>query len=58
MLGLHPDRGGGGDSGTRRALPAPAYRWLHDVLDVAETVHAERVEIILDEKVHTSHVIH
>ena len=54
VLALRPGRDGGGGSGGdggRRCLPPPAYRWLHDVLDVAEAMHADRVEIILDEKV-------
>lgn len=34
-----------------KSRSSPGSRWLHDVLEVAETMKAERVEIILDEKV-------
>ncbi|CAM9856091.1 unnamed protein product, partial [Ectocarpus sp. 13 AM-2016] len=39
---------GAGSSTTSRS--SSGSRWLHDVLEVAETMKAERVEIILDEK--------
>lgn len=44
--------GGGGGRGRRREdRSSPGNRWLHDVMEVAETMKADRVEIILDEKV-------
>lgn len=42
--------GGGGNKGGR-PRSSLGNRWLHDVLEVAETLKAERVEIVLDEKV-------
>lgn len=47
--------GGGGKKGGRSSSSSSSSslsnRWLHDVLEVAETLKAERVEIVLDEKV-------
>lgn len=43
----------GGSSGRARggrSSSSPGDRWLHDVMEVAETMKAERMEIILDEK--------
>ncbi|CAM9350980.1 unnamed protein product [Scytosiphon promiscuus] len=43
--------GGGGGSGSRRLRRSSlGNRWLHDVMEVAETMEAERVEIVLDEQ--------
>ena len=43
--------GGAGGGRRREDRSSPGNRWLHDVMEVAETMKAERVEIILDEKV-------
>lgn len=43
--------GGKGAVASTKSRSSPGSRWLHDVLEVAETMKAERVEIILDEKV-------
>lgn len=43
--------GGGGGGGKRGRSSSLGNRWLHDVLEMAETLKAERVEIVLDEKV-------
>lgn len=32
----------------------PGNQWLHDVLDIAEVVQAEKVDIILDEQVESA----
>lgn len=43
--------GGGNKGGRSSSSSSLGNRWLHDVLEVAETLKAERVEIVLDEKV-------
>lgn len=44
--------GAGGGGGRRKeGRSSPGDRWLHDVMEVAEMMKAERVEIILDDKV-------
>lgn len=43
----------GGDGSGRPRRSSLGNRWLHDVMEVAETMEAERVEIILDEQVHS-----
>lgn len=44
---------GGGKAGKRRrgGRSSLGNRWLHDVMEVAEAMKAERMEIVLDEKV-------
>lgn len=43
--------GGGGRRREGRSSSSPGDRWLHDVMEVAEMMKAEQMEIILDEKV-------
>lgn len=50
IAGATGGRGVGGKKGGRSSSSL-GNRWLHDVLEVAETLKAERVEIVLDEKV-------
>lgn len=47
LLGLSTEKSRSGDSATGTV----GTRWLHDVLHVAESLKADRVEVVLDEEV-------
>lgn len=52
MLGLSPGiREDGAKGWGGRARSVFGNRWLHDTLDIVETMRAERVFVILDEQV-------
>lgn len=52
MLNLLPGTGSSSRSGSDSSSgPALGNRWLHDVLDIAEEMQAQNIEIILDEQV-------
>lgn len=50
-------KAGGGGGRWKRGRSLPGNRWLHDMMEVAEMMKAERVEIILDEKVSTDRLL-